>query len=200
VDTDDLLAKSIDAGERIVWCDRPHRLGGAIRRAIVAQLSARGAFALGGLLVSIGAVVVVASARVSMLGSRLGSSVGGSDAMLLTQVFLGIALIPVAVAATFFLQRLARVLDDRYAATDKGRGILVEDGRLAFFDLPPPESITTRTPGNVEHGDVELGEVTVAQLSRNGPRVKKRVTLHDVSYPLIAVESLRQAARRNPLC
>ncbi len=196
VDPDDLLVKSLEAGERIVWSDRPHRLAGCLRRALLARMSSGGAFVLGGLIVSIAAVAVVASARYSLAGSLPGTT----DVSLLYQLVLGVACIPLGLEAIFFVQRLLRCLDDRYAVTDRGRGIAIADGAVLFFDLPPPEQVVTRTPGDVEHGDVELGELAVQELSRHGPRARRRVTFHDVSYPLIAVESIRSAARRPPFC
>lgn len=64
-----------------------------------------------------------------------------------------------------------------YAVTDRRRVLVLRGGTLATFPLPPPERITTRARADEERGDLDLdGRV-----------------LEDVSYPLIALETLRAA-------
>jgi hypothetical protein len=87
----------------------------------------------------------------------------------------------VPLALVFFLalalsRRVVLRLQDRYFATSKGRLFIFSYNELRCAPLPPPALIATDARSTDEHGDVLLGS---------------SVRLRDVSYPLIAVETLR---------
>jgi hypothetical protein len=86
------------------------------------------------------------------------------------------------------LAALRRVLlrrGERYAATDRGRLVVASGRELRWTALPPVDLITTRARAQDEFGGIWFGSSQVA---------------HDVSYPLIAIETLRRVAEGNRLC
>jgi hypothetical protein len=91
----------------------------------------------------------------------------------------------VFVIGVFLGRRVAVLLGERYFVTDKGRLFVHEGGGVRWTELPPRDLVTTKARGNEEFADVHLGSA---------------ITLHDVSYPLIAVETLRSVARAKPNC
>jgi len=75
------------------------------------------------------------------------------------------------------LRRTAHDMRTQYYATDRGRLIIEKhEGHDCFFLRA--QEITTNARGNQEFGDISIG---------------RKVHLHDVAYPLIAVETLRNA-------
>jgi hypothetical protein len=70
------------------------------------------------------------------------------------------------------------------------------------FELPEADDVKTRASGEQELGDVELGLRDVTETlprgqKRRGPRV---VVFRSVSYPIVAVETIRSVARGKRLC
>lgn len=89
-----------------------------------------------------------------------------------------------AIACAIVLARRVVVrLDARYLATSKGRLFVLEGRELRWTELPRAELVTTPARAGEEFGPIHLG---------------KAIVLHDVSYPLIAVETLRSACPKGP--
>ena len=97
---------------------------------------------------------------------------------------LHIFIIPLALFVAR-VDRLVRLLHQRYAVTDKGRGLLVEDGRLIAFRVP--RTISTAARGDQEFGDIELGLV----LTDDPDEPMRNLAFQAVSYPLAVIDSLR---------
>ena len=104
---------------------------------------------------------------------------GGAPAAYLSYAVPGSLL---AFLAIVLARRVVLRLHDCYTATSKGRLFVFSCNELRCASLPPPGLITTKARSTDERGDVLLGS---------------SVVLRDVSYPLIAVETLRATCPRD---
>ena len=191
-DTDDLLVQALEPGEKIVWSDRPHALASAALHMLWRRLTRWSTLVA---LVFLGGVVFVfVRVRESIADGTLAQ---GSWEAVGVPLVLGVAALPILFEAYWFLTRLAHTPAHRYAVTDKGRGLIVLPDLTGSFSLPSAEKITTAAMGDAEHGDIDLGICEVTERAdgkaRRGPR---RVVFRAVSYPLVAVETIRSACGR----
>ncbi len=189
-DTDDLLVQALEPGERIVWSDRPHAISSSALHMLWRRLTTWSGLASFALLATVVYVFVDTKHR-AQAGALRASSLEG----LFVPLVVGLAALPLLVETIRFLNAVARTSAHRYAVTDKGRGIFVLPGLIGTFDLPKRELIATSAKGSEEHGDIALGIREVVERSgtrtRKGPRT---VVFRAVSYPLVAVETIRAAA------
>jgi len=127
----------------------------------------------------------------------------------LTGLVLGLGLVtvmaphPVAVAVfgcgSLLVVVLAAVLTWKrpgqtiYAATDRGRGIVVEAGRVITFTLPARIAVTATK--DLEMGELDLGPLDVQVV---GQVERRTVHLRSVAYPRIVAELLEGIAARPP--
>ncbi len=80
---------------------------------------------------------------------------------------------------------------ERYAATDRGRLVVVSAAGTRVISLA---AVSLSTDARA---DSEKGSITIRDAGADG---EERIVLDDVSYPLIALETLRQVAQGNRLC
>jgi hypothetical protein len=90
-----------------------------------------------------------------------------------------------AILAIFFARRVVVRLGERYVVTSRAHLLVLSGDEVSWIELPEPGLIRARVGASDEFGDIWFGTSRVA---------------HDVSYPLIAAETLRQVARGNRLC
>jgi hypothetical protein len=174
-DPEELLTHALQPGEKIVWSDREHlsvrfRVGSLLpssARPAVSSMHDTGCalgFALFLAAMGFGLALWIGPSPWSGLLGRYDVVVRGLG-------FFCVLALPFALPLGPCL----------YAVTDRGRGIIVGHGTWAF-PLPQPESITTDARGDAEFGDIALGP---------GPDGE---VFSQVSYPLIAIETIRAAA------
>lgn len=171
MDAEDLVTSALEPGEKIVWSDRPHVdfwLGASRRTPL--QIVWLGIV----WLVWLFFVVQALSFALMPVGPnpRVDSprNIGRVELAVLTLI----ALLEVAWRVSTML-RHGKI---RYTVTDRQRLIDVDGEHARAFPLPSSESITTRATGADEFGDVLVDAITLCR----------------VSYPLIAVESIRSVA------
>lgn len=178
MDAEDLITQALEPGERIVWSDGPHGLRGAFRVAVDARTQSR--FQLASLVFSL----IVSSSVVALAAVACGAVlVRASESRKADRAIQDAALLALAggvmlVVVASFARRVAGARGDRYAVTDRGRILAVTGHELRSSVLRDPAKITTDATGDQEFGDVLVGAGLV---------------LYAVSYPLIAVESIRAA-------
>lgn len=171
-DLEGALRPLLEPGERIVWADNPRH--GLLKRLGLPPRSPAAllALALGltGLAFGLGLVTVL------------------SPRPLAAVAFVAGALLVAALAAALAWRRPVRSI---YAATDRGRGIVVEAGDAMTFALPPRVGVTATK--DLELGELDLGPLDVLV----GGRVARReVRLRAVAYPRVVAELLEGVAAR----
>jgi hypothetical protein len=168
---------ALEPGEKVVWSDRPH-VGFWFGFSLRTPLSL---FALS-CLYGTWFMVLLVTVLVLLENPHWTDPLGRQ----------GLAgRIPIAVVSLFgiieFWWRFStfdRFRSMLYAVTDRGHVVFVEQGAARALPLPPPEAITTTARGTQEFGDIDLGLGPV-------------LVIRHVSYPLIALESIRAAARKD---
>jgi hypothetical protein len=189
-DTDDLLMAALEPDEKIVWSDRPHRISSSALHMLWRRLTKVST------LVALGFVVGVV---LVFVGVKEAAETGAARAVhwetLGVPLILGLASLPILLETFWFLNRVAHTASHRYAITDRARGIFVMPDTVGTFPLPEPGAITTRASGAAEHGDIDLGVCAVTERTTGAPRRRPRqVVFRAVSYPLVAVETIRAVA------
>lgn len=171
------LGPLLRPGERLVWADRPRH--GLLRRL---GLPPRTPAALLGSALGLSAAIVV-------LGFTLARATDPARAVLV----VGLGLLAAVVAAVLAWRRPAGAL---YAASDQGRGFVVEGvtGRTLVFALPPRIGVTASR--DLELGDLDLGtlDVEVVQAeegARAARQARQHVRLRAVAYPQVVAELLQ---------
>lgn len=157
-------------GERIVWADGPRhgllkRLGLPPRTPAALLGTALG---LTGLVFGLGLVIVLTPRPVA------------------AGLFVAGALLVVVLAGVLAWKRPVSAI---YAATDRGRGIVVEAGRAMTFSLPA--RIAVSATKDLEMGELDLGPLDV-QL--DGRVERRAVLLRAVAYPRVVAELLEGVA------
>jgi hypothetical protein len=188
VDRDDLITRALEPGEKVVWSDRPHGLLSATRRAFPGPGCA--VFAVVGVGFALGALSFLGKSLVTA-ASQPASSLLGNFLIHSSLGALALAAFPVATGIVVLFRRVLPHLNDFYAATDRGRALVSSAGVVTAFNLPAEElTITTTARGDQETGTIEIAIGTDPE----GLDLLRHVVFTDVSYPLIAVETLRAAA------
>lgn len=171
------LGPLLRQGERLVWADRPRH--GLLRRV---GLPPRTPAALLGSALALSAAIVV-------LGLTLAQATDPARAVLV----VGLGLLAAVAAAVLAWRRPARAL---YAASDQGRGFVVEGvtGRTLVFALPARIGVTASR--DLELGDLDLGtlDVEVLEAERAGRaarQARQRVRLRAVAYPQVVADLLQ---------
>ncbi len=171
------LGPLLRQGERLVWADRPRH--GLLRRV---GLPPRTPAALLGSALALSAAIVV-------LGLTLAQATDPARAVLV----VGLGLLAAVSAAVLAWRRPARAL---YAASDQGRGFVVEGvtGRTLVFALPARIGVTASR--DLELGDLDLGtlDVEVLEAERAGRaarQARQRVRLRAVAYPQVVADLLQ---------
>lgn len=168
------LEPLLNDGERLVWADRPRH--GLLRRL---GLPPRTPAAL------LGSSVLL-SASVALLGLTLALATDPARAVLV----LGLALGGAVAGGVLAWKRPARAL---YAASDRGRGFLVDGatGRTLVFSLPG--RIAVAASRDLELGDLDLGtlDVEVHERDRRPRQERRRVRLLAVAYPQVVADLLQ---------
>lgn len=166
------LAPYLLPGERVVWADRPRQ--GLLRRMGLPPRTP-GAVLLAG---------VVTSAAAFAVGLALATSPEPARVALV----LGLALLTCALATALAWRRAVR---SAYAATDRGRGFLVEGGEVVAFTIPA--RIEVRASRDLETGDLDLGTLQV-QVHPGGRVEPRPIRLRAVGYPCIVAELIQGLA------
>ena len=184
MDAEEQLTRALEPGEKIVWSDRPHGLLSAIRRTAREE---PWTFVLAACALGFDAWVA------GSIAGRLEIGAAWKRPTPLFYLVLAALFAFVLIVAFALTRRVVARLRDVYAATDRGRLIVVTRGRVRNVSLPPPADITTSSRARHETGRIEV-RITLLDGSL------ETVRLHDVSYPLIAVETLRSVARSARNC
>jgi hypothetical protein len=177
------LGPLLRPGERLVWADRPRH--GLLRRL---GLPPRTPAALLGSALGLSAAIVV-------LGFTLARATDPARAVLV----VGLGLVAAVAAAVLAWRRPARAL---YAASDQGRGFVVEGvtGRTLVFALPVRIGVTASR--DLELGDLDLGTLDVAvfeveapeepeEAARAARQARQHVRLRAVAYPQVVADLLQ---------
>ncbi len=168
------LEPLLQQGERLVWADGPRH--GLLRRMGWPPRTP------GALLGS----SLLLSAAVFLVGLTLARATDPARAVLVVGLALGAAVVAVVLA----WRRPARAL---YAATDRGRGFVVEraTGRALAFALPA--RIAVAASRDLELGDLDLGtlDVEVHEAAKPTRREQRHVRLLAVAYPQVVADLLQ---------
>lgn len=163
------LGPLLQADERIVWADCTRH---ALLRRMGLPPRTPGALLVSGL---------VASALAFAIGLTF---VHAPDA-LRAAVVLGLAVVACALAAGLAWWRPARA---SYAATDRGRGFIMQGGEVLVFQIPP--RIEVEASRDFETGELDLGILDV-EVHPAGRRERRPVRLRAVAYPCIVAELIQ---------
>ncbi|MBI3722444.1 hypothetical protein HY251_00585 [bacterium] len=202
-DPDDVLTSALEPDEKIVWADRPHGFFGYLGAASGSR-HPRGLFWSGfGCLSLVLLLSALFSAKVmddvglvGGTGSRSGLDLDIA-VLVIAGAFLGV---PAAAWILTCVHGIVSAQRTRYAVTDRGRGLVVSGEEVASFEISA-DLVTATASGKLEHGDLDLGALVVTHRSARresdeAPEpCRERVIFHAVSYPLIAKESVRSAAK-----
>lgn len=166
------LRPLLQAGERIVWADGPRH--GLLKRLGLPPRSPAGllglALGLTGLAFAVGLVVVLAPRPMA------------------ASLFVAGTLLVVTLAVVLAWRRPVRSI---YAATDRGRGIVVEAGDAMTFTLPARIGVTASK--DLELGELDLGPLDVLA---GGHVTRREVRLRAVAYPRVVADLLEGVAAR----
>lgn len=168
------LGTVLKEGERLVWADQPRH--GLLRRVGLPPRTP-GALLASSLLLAAGACVI---------GLTLARAVEPDRALLV----LGLALAVVVTAVVLAWRRPARAL---YAATDRGRGLVLEGGAGCTLSFALPTRIVVAASRDLELGDLDLGvlDVEVHEAPRPPRQERRPVRLRAVAYPRVVADLLQ---------